>query len=47
VLSDRLRKTLSGSDTRMIELADRCRLSNIRSRVQPILESFRNLPAQA
>jgi len=47
VLSERLRRSMSKGDQRMMQLADECRLTNIRSRVQPILESFRNLPAQA
>ena len=47
VLSERLRCSLSDTDRRMMELADRCRLTNIRKRLQPILESFRNLSPPA
>ena len=47
VLSERLRCSMSDADRRMMELADQCRLTNIRKRLQPILESFRNLPPPA
>jgi len=47
VLSERMRRSLSTGDQRIMELADRCRLSNICNRLLPILESFRNLPPQA
>jgi len=47
VLSERLRCSMSDTDRRMMELADQCRLTNIRKRLQPILESFRNLPPPA
>jgi guanylate kinase len=43
VLSERLRCSMSDTDRRMMELADQCRLTNIRKRLQPILDSFRNL----
>jgi guanylate kinase len=47
VRSERLRRagtSLSDEEKRVVELADRCRLSNSRDRVQPILASFA-LPA--
>jgi guanylate kinase len=47
VLSERLRRSRMTGDRKIVELADRCRLSNICHRLQPILESFRNLPSQA
>lgn len=47
VLSERVRRSMSTGDQRIMELADGCRLANICSRLQPILESFRNLPPQA
>ena len=50
VLSERLRRSgapLSAEDKKIVELADRHRLANIRQRVQPILESFGNLPPSA
>jgi len=47
VLSERLRSSTSEADRRMMELADQCRLTNIRKRLQPILESFRNLTPPA
>jgi len=43
VRSERLRRSggpLSGEQKQMLASADRCRLSNIRDRVQPILASF-------
>jgi len=43
VRSERLRRSggpLSGQQKQMLASADRCRLSNIRDRVQPILASF-------
>jgi guanylate kinase len=47
VLSERLHRSLSNVEQRIMALADRCRLSNLCDRLQPILESFRNLPPQA
>jgi hypothetical protein len=43
VLAERSRRsgtTPSAEDSRNLELAERCRLENIRERVQPILASF-------
>jgi len=43
VLSERLRrsgKVLSPAEDRVVATAERCRLSNVRSRLQPILSSF-------
>jgi len=43
VLSERLRRSdraLSEQERKMMDLADSCRLSNLRDRVQPILASF-------
>jgi guanylate kinase len=50
VLSERLQRSgapLSAEDKKIVELADRHRLANIRHRVPPILESFGNLPPSA
>jgi len=47
VLSERLRRSLSNVEQRIMERADRCRLSSMCDRLHPILESFRNLPPQA
>lgn len=50
VLSERLRRSgapISSEDKKIVELADRQRLANIRHRVPPILESFGNLPPSA
>ena len=50
VLSERLQRSgapLSAEDKKVVELADRHRLANIRHRVPPILESFGNLPPSA
>jgi guanylate kinase len=44
VLAERLRrsgKALSGDQSKNLAMAERCRLDNVRDRVQPILESFR------
>jgi guanylate kinase len=41
VLVERLRSALSHEERRIVALADRCRLTTIRNRVQPILASFR------
>jgi guanylate kinase len=45
VLSERLRHSgqpLSEADQSKLEVAERCRLKNIRERIQPILDSFRD-----
>jgi guanylate kinase len=50
VLSERLQRSgapISAEDKKVVELADRHRLANIRQRVPPILESFGNLPPSA
>jgi guanylate kinase len=50
VLSERLLRSggnLSAEDAKIVELADRHRLANIRHRVPPILESFGDLPPSA
>ncbi len=47
VLSERLRRALSNEERRVMDLADRCRLTAIRNRVQPILASFRESPPSA
>jgi guanylate kinase len=50
VLSERLLRSaapLSAEDRKIVELADRQRLANIRSRVGPILQSFGDLPPSA
>ena len=44
VLAERLRrsgKALSGDQSKNLAMAERCRLDNVRERVQPILEAFR------
>ena len=41
VLVERLRRSLSGEDRRVVDLADRCRLTGISNRIRPILDSFR------
>jgi guanylate kinase len=44
VLAERLRrsgKALAGDQSKNLAMAERCRLDNVRERVQPILESFR------
>ena len=44
VLAERLRrsgKALSGDQSKNLAMAERCRLDNVRERVQPILDSFR------
>ena len=50
VLSERLLRSgapLSAEDKKIVELADRQRLANIRHRVGPILQSFGDLPPSA
>jgi guanylate kinase len=50
VLSERLSRSnapLSAEDQKIVELADRQRLANMRDRVVPILASFRTLPSSA
>jgi guanylate kinase len=50
VLSERLRGSkapLSAEDKKIVELADRQRLANVRDRVRPILDSFSTLPPSA
>ena len=50
VLSERLSRSkspLSAEDQKIVELADRQRLANMRNRVVPILASFRTLPPSA
>jgi len=50
VLSERLRRSngpLSAEDKKIVELADRQRLANVRDRVRPILDSFSTLPPSA
>ena len=50
VLSERLRRSkapLSAEDKKVVELADRQRLANVRDRVGPILSSFGTLPPSA
>ena len=50
VLSERLRRTkapLAPEDNKIVKLADRQRLANIRDRVRPILDSFGTLPPSA
>jgi guanylate kinase len=50
ILSERLRRTdasLSAEGKKIVELADRQRLVNVRHRVRPILDSFGTLPPSA
>jgi guanylate kinase len=50
ILSERLRRTdasLSAEGKKIVELADRQRLVNVRDRVRPILDSFSTLPPSA
>jgi guanylate kinase len=50
VLSERLSRSkspLSAGDQKIVELADRQRLANMRDRVLPIMASFRTLPPSA
>jgi len=50
VLSERLLRSgapLSAENKKIVELADRQRLANIRHRVGPILQSFGDLPPSA
>jgi guanylate kinase len=50
VLSERLLRSnspLSADEKKIVELADRQRLANIRNRVEPILDSFGTLPPSA
>jgi len=44
---ERLRRSLSQEERRIVDLADRCRLTNISKRIQPILASFREPPPSA
>ena len=44
---ERLRRSLSQEERRIVDLADRCRLTNIGKRIQPILASFREPPPSA
>ncbi|HZE27928.1 MAG TPA: guanylate kinase [Terriglobales bacterium] len=49
VLSERLRRSgrpLTGQDQAKLAVAERCRLKNIRERIQPILDSFRDARGQ-
>ncbi len=50
VLSERLRhagRPLSPNEQRMIDVAEMCRLKNIKDRIKPILDSFEDAPASA
>lgn len=47
VLVERLRRALSHEERRIVALADRCRLTGIAIRIQPILASFREPPPSA
>ncbi len=47
VLSERLRRSLPAEQRRIIELADRCRLTDVAMRLRPILESFQQPPDSA
>ena len=50
VLAERLRRSqapLSAEDKKIVDLADRHRLANVRDRVRPILGSFGTLPPSA
>jgi guanylate kinase len=50
VLSERLRRSeapLSAEDKKVVDLADRQRLANVRERVAPILGSFSTMPPSA
>jgi guanylate kinase len=50
VVSERLRRLgrkFSKEEKKTIDLADRCRLANVRERLNPILASFRNPPPSA
>jgi guanylate kinase len=50
VLSERLLgsgRPLSDQEKRIADRADRCRLANVRDRVKPILDSFRDPPSPA
>lgn len=47
VLVERLRRSLSDEERRVVDLADRCRLTSISNRIQPILDSFREPPPSA
>ena len=50
LLSERLRRAnrpLSGQESAIVQRADGLRLANVKEKVQPILESFRNLPPSA
>ena len=47
VLVERMRRSLSEEERRVVDLADRCRLTTISNRIQPILDSFREPPPSA
>ncbi len=47
VLSERLRRSLPTEQRRAVELADRCRLTDIAKRLRPILDSFQQPPDSA
>jgi len=50
VLSERLRqvgRALTDGEKKIVDRADRCRLANVKERVKPILDSFRNPPPSA
>lgn len=47
VLSERLRRSLPAEQKRIIEVADRCRLTDVAMRLRPILESFQQPPDSA
>jgi len=44
---ERLRRSLSDEERRVVDLADRCRLTGLSNRIQPILDSFREPPPSA
>jgi len=49
VLSERLKRSgrpPTDQDQAKLEVAERCRLKNIRERIQPILDSFRDARGQ-
>jgi guanylate kinase len=50
VISERLRReqrTLSNEEAAIVARAERLRLANLKDKVRPILDSFRNLPSSA
>lgn len=47
VLVERLRRSLTDEERRVVDLAERCRLTGISNRIQPILDSFRAPPPSA